>query len=994
MKPKILASSIICLGLMGAATLSTFVEPKIEEAVADQTIHSDNFVFINDFLYSGLGLQIEFTFDAPKQQKTNSFSFLTADWHRLTEGLTMTFKSNGNVTANYGNVFKIDDHYYYQVMCSELESALNVAEGTTGHETLGMMYISASNVRINVQSVTIINSKFNAYPKVELRDENRTGIRYKAHFPSINSTSTYGMLITPNYYVSKYVDDYIGHLNEDHHSYIELNCNPVEITTPQDDLYKIFGRGYTIQGSITNILEENYQLPFCMIPFEKTISGDYIYGNFSKMTKCSLYDLCNEYVDSGKYDSLSSHTRQYVDSVINKCEVHTDIKTSTDNVTAYFAYNTEQVLKTAPLPETYDSTISIEGARNEVETAQLILNVKNNLNNKYYVNIEPFIHEDGAYKIPANAVEISRQLYQNVETNWTDLAYFNTAQYHGLREDPELGWWPDALLPFDLAIDSWENYLDTANGENNGLFFRFRIPEDAVPGIYTSNVVIRIVGEDTLVVPVRLSVYNINLPHESHSKYTMFVNNTEIEYVYGKAASYSDGRHYGTAYEMLADRGIGGGLPALIWQMNDLPQYIEEAKKNAMDDRIAAYYLPNCYQTVTCEFKLKYTKKSFFGTQSTAYEYVEFNNMPVFSAKDSFYEGDTSIILPGYETLLTELVKASTDECDLLKKVVVYFGLADEPYKNSDAQLQNVVCENTLRKSIKEVLKNTSLFVGKPGVKESLTNIPYICTCQPRGILKGLVKDGSQYYIEEISSISNKSNNCADCYLSSPSDIEQFHLTGYCPAYDCFDYFNNGSNEYGYQDLMNYLQDPDYNIWWYGCCMPVPPYPVNWVNSPIVRMRVNKWYQYRLGIQGELYYMCNRGSQITNNDSGGIDIIPHNEDDILAGACTYNDIYGDGQYIYPVHDMYKNIDSDVYWLSSLRLENLGQANDDYNYLYYANELVQQLPEADRYEATSRINAIINSLTTGPIYNTTNHALVMQKRNEIANYISALERMVS
>lgn len=979
-----LAFILACGGLITTAALTPNLA--FNEASAGQTFSGDKFISIDNFLNSGLGFQMVFTFDVPNQEKTNKFSLIensAAGWHRLTQLISMKFKTDGTVVPQIGSVFTIDGVYYYQLMCKDLANYLNKSAGEIayGTETINLMYFNEENVVLNDTNFTVISSDINTYNNAEVRDYSISGLRFKSFIPKLQNGYTYGHIIVPSYYVSKYNGDYVTHLISDSRSYLDIPATPV-LLEQTDELYQIYGSGYSISSSISNIKQDNYQLDFVAIPYAKSSGGVYSYGNGVKDTKTNLYDVCVKTKESGKYNTYSSYGKAYIDSVISACEHHPNPITFLSNVKAYSVFNSEQIRKDAAFPELPQLVVKMQAGRNEKEGAQIILNSQTET--KYYVNFEPFVNVDKSFKISTDNIKTYVELYQNVDSNWSEYYKVENPTYiNGVENPLPFGYYPDALLPFDVAVDSWENKLTTTGGNNNGIYFTVSVPENTPAGKYTSNAVIKVVGEGTIVMPIELTVYDFTLPSENHSKMTATINTQQIGYLYKDYDTSVGGKIYKSAYELLADHNVSGGqLPANKWSKQDLSSYIETVKQYTLDDRVSVYYFPDAYQLM--DVKVEFSYFYLYSRTKT----ITLTDMPIYVGKDYMYDSKTEMY--GLETLFTELVKASTSTMNLLEKGIFYFPQADEPGKNETKHVQNLLCQNVILKAAENVLKNTSLFNGKPEVKKSLEHIPYIVTSHPRGLMKGLIDDK---YTASLKSITPQSDNCSLAYLSSDIDTSiyqedgsaLFTMRGYCPQFDCFQYFDKGNNKYGYQDLMNYLSDDKYTVWWYGCCMPVTPFPVNFLNTPMVRYRVNKWLEYSLGIDGQLYYMCNRTSAYIDDVE-----YPLSEQEILQGKTIYNGIYGDGVLIYPVYNMYKNITKDLYWLSSLKLENWSEAGDDYNYLYYVNELINALPSSEQEAERSKVNNYISTLTTGPYYNTNDSSKLYIQKENLAKLIVNLE----
>ena len=361
-------------------------------------------------------------------------------------------------------------------------------------------------------------------------------------------------------------------------------------------------------------------------------------------------------------------------------------------------------------------------------------------------------------------------------------------------------------------------------------------------------------------------------------------------------------------------------------------------------------------------------------------ETISLKELSVYRADDVNY--DATIVLPGVKTTLREIVKASTNDCDLLKKAVFYLPQADEPGNSKEKQFQNVLCQNVISRCIDELLLE-DLFAGKEKVKESLSKVGYIVTSYPRECL-----DGSYY--KSIVSVKPKSGYediCSTCYCATLEDLHYTTMKGYCPTYDSYQYDISNVGSSGYQYLMDHVNDPDFTIWWYSCIQPISPYPSMFVNANLIQKRVNKWTMYQMGIKGELYYMCNRTQRYENSTS-----YPLSEIDILNGGATYEQTYGDGNLLYPVHNTYGMYNPNLYWLSSIRLDNVAEALDDYNYLAYADEMINSLSDSNQKTTyKNQLNNLMTSVAPSPGRNTTDSSLLFNNRVTLGNLIVELSK---
>lgn len=980
MNKKILSSSVILftatLGLIAASV--GYVENPYVSLAEGQMIDDSSFVSVENFAFSGKGISMEFTFAQPAVKKTNTFSFMH-DWDRLTTRFTMTFNTDGKVDCTIGKVYKFGENYVFQLMLADLQNYLNKSPGeeADGTETLNSIYINDCNVHLDVINTTTIESTINLYPEAEIRDAYLPGLKFRAFVPSFRTTIQYGMVI------AKYEDvalcdvgtDYITYLTNNSLEFLDLECKPSQIKS-SDPFYSVYGAGYSFQASITHIKQDNYYTEFVAIPYEM-IGGGIKYGNMFKSAHTNYYDTCVKMKNSSSFSSLQETTKTEINNVIYKCENHT-LKLQTTNVKAYFAENTDNIIKHRDLLANLELKGVMSAAKNEKESGQLVLHVEEDIQKKFYVNFEPFVNEDRTQVIPSSNVSISKQMYQNVKSNWRIVNdQKNTGWYPNdyVEGDLPLGYYPDALLPFEDAVYSKENILTNIGGGNNAISFTINVPKDIKAGLYTSKIVIRIEDEGNIVLPVELTVHDFTLPDENKFVYNIIVNTSELKALYGDSGSSMDSPYYQAAYNLLKENGVSGGsVPATYWSENDTDNYIAKLKELAVDPKISNYFLPNSYEPVTCDVDYTYKTGTIIPTTKT--ETVHLDGLSVYCAKDTLYgSGTSSVVLPGLESRLEAIARASTNEVNLFKKGVFYFPQSDEPGNRKDKAIQNILCENVLKRSI-EYVSSLDIFDGKEEVKQAMQNLKFVVTSYPRELLNG--------GLETITKIYNCSSSCSLCYCNSANEVKYRHLTGYCPTYESFQ--TGIKKDMGRDALLKMIDDPEYKVWWYSCIQPVSPYPSLFINAKMIRFRANKWLGYAYGIEGELYYMANR----TQAHDFEIDI-PKTEEEILAGEAIYEGTYGDGLLMYPVHSVYGKVDPSIYYIPSIRLLNISEGADDYNYLAYAGELINAISDSStRSLYKQRLSSIINNVSSSPVGATVDGSVLIRERNNLASLIVELQ----
>ena len=404
---KLLKTSLAFFTLCSCVSVSSLINGKhfneeVETIASDKMIAKEQFVSVSNFLFSGKGFILEFTYEIPATDTTIRYCFMdeASDWHRLTDHFNMTFKSDGSITTSIGHLFKIDGHQYFQVMFSELADYLNKGYGevANGTENLNGLYIINNDVSFNSVKAEVISSGINAYPNAEVRNDEILGLNFKAFVPEIIADAKYGMCIVPSSYLKGITDDYRTAFAVEGKKVVDLTCNPIQLTS-NDPIYKTFGNGYYIQASIINILEENYQVPFVAIPYY-ILNGKAVYGNLILNTKTSYYKKCLEFKNSSKYALSLDKVKKEVDNVIYKCENHITKTQISSNIKAYFPYNTEKVFKSAALPEELKTENIMYCAKNEDEIPLLIQEEsKINSNEKYLGKKRDLIYKSLLYYI-------------------------------------------------------------------------------------------------------------------------------------------------------------------------------------------------------------------------------------------------------------------------------------------------------------------------------------------------------------------------------------------------------------------------------------------------------------------------------------------------------------------------------------------------------------------------------------------------------------------
>lgn len=941
---------------------------------------------------SGKGFQFEFTYEkgtASDQEDHIQFCPMVTGDTRLTSGYPckITVDGEGNVTSNKGNIIKNENGTYtYSMMFSDFTPDLwNTAEGINGTETVTKLYFRWGSLRLTKVRAFIIDSMMNVFPHGSVRDEendNLHGLMFKAYIPSINQDAKYGMAIVPNEYLGKMTNNYCETLKSQGKSFVESYCNPLPITEDCPDLYDRYGGGYYIKCSLS-VKENNYLRDFSAIAFEQ-VGNTRKYAWNTNEERDNLYSVCSRI--RNVVSTFSGGAITYTHNVLNAVDNKTP-SMSTSNVTAYVVDNTVQILKNQEITNS-STTLSFDAAKGETETGQIILKSTTPGTLNYFAGMSDLICDN--HIITSDNVETSMQHYVNIISNWSGTSghtSFLSDLYPGGHEDSELGYWPDALIPMHVAVRDGRNSINITNGANQGLFFRVNVPDNAVAGTYTGKVFIYIVGQGIISVPVSLNVHNFSIANRTNSNNIIILNKSQISALYGiNYNNVCDSPYYSTAFDLLAERGISGGNVAKSWVNDYFDEYIATVKRFVQTSTKTNSYLMEFNQE-NVKMNWTFRTNTLSGTRTIQVD------------EDVFTFADKNG-KKGLTSFLRALFDESTNECDLLKGAVLYDPHADEPSTPS-AYIRNVLNFNVLRCAIDKVLEDVSDVTGKDSVKQSLANVFYLMTAGPEQSIAG---SQNEYAFCDVKSISTTSGG-DNCCCSTLDDIKYRRVTDYCPNM-MWDWESNinwkqksykddsgnpkASCGYCYDELSGIYDGTESikRMWEYTCVQPVSPYPSYTLNTPMIRIRANRWRQVKLNIAGFMYYMANRTHIHVDDNTETL----CNEEQILNGQIYYSGASSDGLLMYPVYNTFNYADRNIYWLSSLRLENTAESNDDVNYLYLAKELIAA--HGNQASDITRLNNIYNSLNSDTTKNcpsavTTSSSTFKTARNNLIALIEDL-----
>ena len=174
-----------------------------------------------------------------------------------------------------------------------------------------------------------------------------------------------------------------------------------------------------------------------------------------------------------------------------------------ERVEIFSTLNTEKVLQDKPFDDNKKlSKIKIKAVKNSYELGQIFLTPKNDVRN-CEISLSSLVAQDGTF-FQENNIEKFYQKYIEVK----EVSYIETTKI--TRDiNGQLGWFPDILLPYDVAVAHKENVI-SAN-QNQAIVLIFHITKNQEAGLYKGKIFVT-VDEENLEFPIEIEVCDVTLP--------------------------------------------------------------------------------------------------------------------------------------------------------------------------------------------------------------------------------------------------------------------------------------------------------------------------------------------------------------------------------------------------------------------------------------------------------------------------------------------------
>lgn len=329
-------------------------------------------------------------------------------------------------------------------------------------------------------------------------------------------------------------------------------------------------------------------------------------------------------------------------------------------------------------PQSFAESVNISCAKNEYESAQLIVKAKEKIDDLCIVVSDL---QSGMNTVPA----------ENITVYWEHYIFFAQKDIQnptitGLTE----GNYPDALVPLQLRRNAKESQVD--KGKNQGIWITVKTSENTAAGNYTGKITLFADGEEEkLQVDFNLEVYDFTLPKANHGQ-TAFA-------IWDLGAPTTDLLHFGYGDDA------------------DLEKISENYYEFLLDYRLSATWIPNMILLSFDEKMESYLSK--------------LEREEVASIALPYSVSGQEVNFDNFERVLTKLADfvLEKQKPELIDKTYAYFTVIDEP-QNEESYARVKRTSKGFQDTVKKVAAQKFATSDKEVYREKFEDLRCLVTTQ------------------------------------------------------------------------------------------------------------------------------------------------------------------------------------------------------------------------------------------------------------------------
>lgn len=567
---------------------------------------------------------------------------------------------------------------------------------------------------------------------------------------------------------------------------------------------------------------------------------------------------------------------------------------SNDVASVWCALSSETFVQDV-LPEGDKPTnLNLAGIRGETESGQVIITAKKNISSIDFITDS--LQDTNGNIIDKSNISVFAEKYVEIND-----PYMNNGATK-VTFPALVGFYPDALLPFNLYLSHNENSLQ--KGLNQGIWIDIKIPVDAKAGEYKGTFKV-VLNDKKVFVPVNLKVYDMVMPEEVHSRSALNIWHTQLEY--GEKSNYDQNTHQ-IYYDFLLEKRVCSAYVPMERQTT-LDEYVDYMVELALDKRVTAY-------------KVWTNNLGISNTEHLSLNAPSLLTLPIQERQEK-HEFACNQAYNGIMVLLSKMLNKNLEKLpeheglDLFKKAIFHF--EDEPARGFRTERTKKFNEIFTKAKKDFIAQNEQVFEQYPYLKESLLN-------SFRDITPTDILDDSLF-------VSNKVDGTPDYDKGDGVTLWCLH---------CYKVESTAARQ-----IIKERQSYGEQFWWYNCTRTSPA-PSYYLEAVTMNIRLQSWQQYEHGFDGFLYWDVVHWQELPDCDP--------------FKSLQYGP-YGNGEGILLYPGYKYGVKTPI---SSIRLENIFQGQEDYEYLYMLNERITRCNEENgtSYNTQEIVAKLIANMHTG------------------------------
>lgn len=591
-------------------------------------------------------------------------------------------------------------------------------------------------------------------------------------------------------------------------------------------------------------------------------------------------------------------------SVVTACNG----KSSAATVNVWTASGTEKIMRATDYSSRYENNNLEFGVfRNEYESAQIIISSNKKL--EYTVEVSDLTDSNGNL-LTSDAFEVYHEKYITVDVKRNVECTLGTGDY------------PDAILPYDKAVEYKENY--TTAGQNQGVWIMVNPSKTQQAGVFTGDFTVK-VGDKNYKVPVSVTVYDYTLSDEVHMKTSFGSSDSNIQ-VYEMD---STKEMYDAYREFYFQHRISTTVPYTAYYSNNLDMFFDYVLSYTLDERCSRIEIP--WAKIVNAYSVELTKD---GELAIGDERGKDGNT---TENITVYDYDKM------ESILYDFVSHSfKNNIDLFQKASINGTIVDEfdlvsGNSGKIKALYNLRRVDNLLNRMSKVIEYLEYSNGKVKVTKEIS---FDSENEDAGI-GYFIKDAEEPYLIECSVTEKEFNALKESlvesckgirvvvtttYYSIFEEYRQYTKSDYCPRITAY------NTEQARNGMKEYAEASDSDLWTYICGEPHNPYSTYQIDDYLLSSRLLSWMMYDYDIVGILYWSTELGRHTSSlTESSQL-----YTQDYYQNALRDNSANGDGFLVYPGRTY--GINGPV---SSIRLESIRDGIEDYDLMWALEDLYKQ-----------------------------------------------------